>query len=78
MTVGCAFQRDPSAFDGHRGPGNGQEVGRFRLAALFQLRVDIEFGFGADAVLVHVGHIAPVIALERSSSRESLAIDLFP
>jgi hypothetical protein len=40
--------------------------------------VDIEFGFGADAVLVHVGHIAPVIALERSSSRESLAIDLFP
>ena len=70
MTIGGAFQRDTSPFNGHSVPRRGQEVGRFRLSTLFQLGVDVEFGFGADAILIHIGYIAAVIALENSSSRD--------
>lgn len=67
MTVGGAFKRDTSSFGDHRGPRRGQEIWSFRLSTLFQLRMDIEFGFGADAILVHIGNVASVIALKHSS-----------
>lgn len=71
MAVGGAFQRDTRPLNGYRIPRRGQEVGRFRPAALFQLRVDIKLSLGADAILVLVGHIAPVIALYGNSSHRS-------
>ena len=65
MAVGGAFQRDLTPLGDDRVPRRGQEVWRFRPSALFQFRVDVELSFRADSILVHIRHIAPVIALEK-------------
>ena len=78
MTIGGAFQRDTTALVYHRVPRCGQEVGRFRSSTLFQFRVDVEFGFGADAVFVHIGNVAAVITLKAFINAYVISNGLFP
>ena len=63
IAIGGAFQGHVGSFQGDRIARSGQERRRFRPSAAFQLGQDTEFGIGADAEFVAVGHVAAVVAL---------------